>query len=276
MQPSPRRTHPHRTNPHRTHPRRNRRRFAARIAALGAFVLAAATLTVGPVEASTDPAPPPANVTPSEGAHPPVTAANDHAMGSTIPKSLRQQWKNSTPRVHPMASAPQGVDVSNNNGYINWDQVDAAGIDFAMIKATEGTYFIDASFDHNYLQSYYHGIIRGAYHFANPADSSGATQARFFVNHGGGWSGDGLTLPPMLDIEYNPYGPTCYNLTDAQMVNWISDFSNTVKDMTGRYPLVYTTTNWWSQCTGNYGGFGDTSPLVIANWGSDPYPLPNG
>jgi GH25 family lysozyme M1 (1,4-beta-N-acetylmuramidase) len=45
------------------------------------------------------------------------------------------------------------------------------------------------------------GIIRGGYHFAHPNLSSGATQAKFFVAHGGGWSGDGRTLPGALDIE---------------------------------------------------------------------------
>ena len=53
-------------------------------------------------------------------------------------------------------------------------------------------------------------MVRGAYHFANPAESSGAQQAEFFVANGGGWSADGRTLPGALDMKYNPYGPVCY------------------------------------------------------------------
>jgi hypothetical protein len=45
------------------------------------------------------------------------------------------------------------------------------------------------------------GLIRGGYHFARPDVSSGATQANYFLAHGGGWSADGRTLPGALDIE---------------------------------------------------------------------------
>ncbi len=33
--------------------------------------------------------------------------------------------------------------------------------------------------------------------------------------------------------------------------------------------------DWWVRCTGDSGAFNDTSPLMIARWSSDPYPLPN-
>ena len=59
-------------------------------------------------------------------------------------------------------------------------------------------------------------MVRGAYHFANPRTSSGADQARYFVQNGGAWTADGKTLPGLLDIEFNPYpayGNTCYNMT---------------------------------------------------------------
>jgi len=71
------------------------------------------------------------------------------------------------------------------------------------------------------------GVIRGAYHFALPDRSTGATQANYFVDHGGGWSADGRTLPGTLDIEYNPYGATCYGLTKAGMSAWIRSFTTT-------------------------------------------------
>ena len=62
------------------------------------------------------------------------------------------------------------------------------------------------------------GMVRGAYHFANPSTSSGADQARYFVQNGGAWTADGQTLPGLLDIEFNPYleyGNTCFNMTPA-------------------------------------------------------------
>ena len=249
----------------RTHdPHRPGRRGLARWATLVSFMAGMLALSAVPANADADSPKP----------------REDHAMGSTIAEHENQEKGRSlTPRqaeeAAPQASV-QGIDVSHHQGNINWSAVANAGIDFAYMKATEGTYFIDGKFDRNYTRSYNQGIIRGAYHFANPSDSGGAAQARFFVNNGGGWSADGKTLPPVLDIEYNPYGADCYGLTDGQMVNWITDFSNTVKNLSGRYPAIYTTTNWWSTCTGNYGGFADTNPLWIARWSSDPNPLPNG
>lgn len=38
-----------------------------------------------------------------------------------------------------VSAAPQGIDVSNWQGTVNWAQVKANGVEFAYIKATEGT-----------------------------------------------------------------------------------------------------------------------------------------
>jgi len=65
---------------------------------------------------------------------------------------------------------------------------------------------------------------------------------------------------------------TTIDATDALCVS----FSNTVHSLTGRYPTIYTTTDWWTTCTGNYGGFGATNPLWIARYNTSPGTLPNG
>ncbi|MDH6117806.1 lysozyme [Kitasatospora sp. GAS204B] len=176
----------------------------------------------------------------------------------------------------PLVTQTPGLDVSSYQGNVNWSTAAADGARFAYVKATEGTGYTNPYFAQQYNGSYNAGLIRGAYHFALPNASSGATQAGYFVGHGGGWSADGKTLPPALDIEYNPYGATCYGLSQSAMVSWIHDFGNTVARLTGRYPTIYTTTDWWSTCTGNNGGFGTTDPLWIARYASSPGTLPNG
>ncbi|KAG5654420.1 hypothetical protein H0H81_002609 [Sphagnurus paluster] len=60
------------------------------------------------------------------------------------------------------------------------------------------------------------------------------------------------------------------------MVAWIRDFSNTYQSKTGRYPIIYTTTDWWKTCTGNNAGFGTTNPLWIARYASAIGTLPAG
>ncbi len=144
------------------------------------------------------------------------------------------------------------------------------------MKATEGDYYTSDTFSAQYGGSYDAGLIRGAYHFANPAVSSGTSQADFFVAHGGGWSGDGQTLPGVLDIEYDPYGPTCYGLTPEQMTAWIASFTSRYKDLTGRDAVIYTTYGWWTQCTGNTTVFSRTNPLWIAYYGSTAGNIPGG
>ncbi|KAG6873183.1 hypothetical protein C0995_001793 [Termitomyces sp. Mi166 len=98
-------------------------------------------------------------------------------------------------------AAPKGIDVSSYQPSINWAVVKSNGVEFAYIKATEGTGDKNPYFSSQYIGATNIGIIRGGYHFARPDISSGATQATFFLAHGGGWSPDGITLPGALDIE---------------------------------------------------------------------------
>ena len=181
--------------------------------------------------------------------------------------------------VSPSASAagnPVGNDVSSHQGNVNWSAVKANGASFSYSKATEGNYYTNPYFAQQYNGAYNVGLIRGAYHFAIPNGSSGANQADYFVSHGGGWSADGKTLPGALDIEYNPYGATCYGLSQGSMVNWIASFLNEYHARTSRWAVIYTTTDWWRSCTGNYGGFAANDPLWIANYTGTSTPLPNG
>ncbi|HEX5569084.1 MAG TPA: lysozyme [Streptomyces sp.] len=174
-------------------------------------------------------------------------------------------------------SGVQGIDVSHWQGTINWTSVRNAGIQFAWIKATEGTSYKDPMFNTNYPAAYHAGVIRGAYHFALPNVSSGATQAGYFASNGGAWSRDNLTLPGVLDIEHNPYGAMCYGLSTTQMRSWINDFYNTYKARTGRDVVIYTTASWWNTCTGSWTGMSGKSPLWIAHWTTNSSPtLPSG
>jgi GH25 family lysozyme M1 (1,4-beta-N-acetylmuramidase) len=204
-----------------------------------------------------------------------MNATHDHAMGSTIPGNAANSTAAPTKsRLFALAAASPpgipGLDVSawQTLGPGDWASAYANGARFVYIKATEGTSYQSSQFAEQYNDSYAAGLIHGAYHFATPDTSSGAAQASYFVAHGGGWSADGRTLPPLLDIEYNPYGATCYGLSQAAMVSWIYDFAVTVRSLTGRLPAIYSTTDWWTQCTGNSAGFaGD--PLFIARYPSN-------
>ncbi|WP_349258432.1 GH25 family lysozyme [Stackebrandtia sp.] len=166
---------------------------------------------------------------------------------------------------------PEGIDVSSYQGSINWSSVKSAGISFAWIKATEGTTYHDSRFNANYTNAYNAGVIRGAYHFARPGNSSGSAQATYFASHGGGWSKDGKTLPGAVDLEAG-----CAGLSQSSMRNWILAFYNTYKSKTGRDVVIYTTRSWWSSCTGGWTGMGAKSPMWVAHWGVSSPSIPAG
>ncbi|MEU9979943.1 lysozyme [Streptomyces sp. NPDC050856] len=176
----------------------------------------------------------------------------------------------------PRVAQTEGVDVSSHQGGVDWGALWASGVRWAYVKATEGTYYENPYFAQQYTGSYHTGLIRGAYHFATPDTATGAAQADFFVDNGGGWSRDGMTLPGVLDIEWNPYGAACYGKSQSAVVAWIRDFLNRYKARTGRDAVIYTATSWWKQCTGNYAGFGATNPLWVARYNTTVGELPAG
>lgn len=194
----------------------------------------------------------------------------DHAMGSQI--RLHEPIQDPV-RVR-MAGSVQGIDVSHWQGTVDWASQWNAGKRFVWIKATEATNYIDPNFNTNYVGSYNQGFIRGAYHFAEPNASSGAAQATYFSAHGGGWSADGRTLPGALDMEYGP-SSACWGLSQASMRTWIKDFVTTYYTKWHKYPIIYTSTSWWSQCVGSY-SFSTTNPLWVARYNSTVGTLPYG
>lgn len=180
----------------------------------------------------------------------------------------------------PKASkAPKGHDVSSHQKRVDWPAARAKGARFVYVKATESTTYRNPYFTRQYSGARAAGLLRGAYHFARPDRSSGAKQAAYFLRHGGDWRADGWTLPPALDIEYNPYDARhkCYGVGKARMVRWIRSFSDEVKRETGRRPVIYTTTQWWKACTGDSRAFSGNHALWIARHGtSRPGKLPGG
>jgi len=267
----------------------SRRRLAAASAVLAAAALAAgtaatATAAAAPagagyaralngqtVAVSTD--------RPNTPVHPEaITHPQLDYMGSTIAAHEKSAASAVSPAVISPAAVPQlpGIDVSSYQGNINWASV-APHIDFSYAKATEGTYYTNPDFTNQYNGPYNNGLIRGSYHFAIPNNSTGAAQADYFIAHGGGWSADGKTLPGALDIEYNPYGAECYGLSQASMVSWIHSFVNEYAAREHAYPVIYTTTDWWTTCTGNSSAFASEDPLWVANYSaSGGGTLPNG
>lgn len=106
--------------------------------------------------------------------------------------------------VLPLNAPPEnrypvrGVDVSAHQGVIDWPTLAAQGVEFAFVKATEGSGFTDARFSFNVLQARNAGLRVGAYHFFS-FESSGDAQADNFIAAVEPFEG---MLPPVVDLEY--------------------------------------------------------------------------
>jgi GH25 family lysozyme M1 (1,4-beta-N-acetylmuramidase) len=159
---------------------------------------------------------------------------------------------------------PLGIDVSDHQGDITqseWNQIKNAGRDFAFTKATEGVTFNATTFVNNITRGKLAGILMGAYHFARPDNNTAVAEADHFIQIITPYLTSGY-LRPVLDIE-----------TDAGniafMSQWVNDFCNRVKNVTGLSPIIYTGQSFASS---NFNSSVAQWPLWIAQWPTNPNP----
>jgi GH25 family lysozyme M1 (1,4-beta-N-acetylmuramidase) len=132
-----------------------------------------------------------------------------------------------------------GIDVSNWQGDVDWARVAGeGGRVFAIVKATEGTSFVDAKFTRNMGLGRGSGLLMGAYHFARPAAvpslaADALAEARHFAKTLHPWLDDG-GLWPVLDLED---GST---LGKSALSSWCRVFLGEVKRLTTSDSIIYT------------------------------------
>ena len=151
-----------------------------------------------------------------------------------------------------------GIDVSKYQQSISWEDVKAMNvkgvkINFAFIKATEGTERIDENFRRNWFNTQKTGIARGAYHFFI-SSKSGKAQAENFLETVRLQKGD---LPPVLDIEQ----ANGASMTDLQLR--VSDWLLMVEKKCKVKPIIYTNADFYK--TFLAGRF-DEYPLWVAHY----------
>ena len=135
-----------------------------------------------------------------------------------------------------------GIDVSNNNGTVDWAAVARSGVTFAFLKATEGLTFADGTYASNRTAAKAHGIKVGAYHFARPAKSQPGPQADHFLKVAQPQHGE---MRPVLDLEDNG------GLGAADLQRWARGWLGAVEQATGVKPVLYTSPSFWREHAGN-------------------------
>ncbi|PTR44682.1 lysozyme [Rhodococcus sp. OK611] len=152
---------------------------------------------------------------------------------------------------------------------IDWFAVRASGHEFAMVKATEGLWYVNPFFVQDGIGMRAAGMSRGAYHYADVRESPEAQAAFFASTSFPVIGGDGL--PPVLDIE------DAKGLPPAAVIDWTRRYLNSVQALTGKQPIIYTYPNFWRTAMANTTEFSNY-PLWIADYNGrdEPGPLPGG
>ena len=143
----------------------------------------------------------------------------------------------------PTSYPVQGIDVARFQNDVIWNKTASLGrVRFVFIKATEGGDLLDPTFQRNWREADRAGIARGAYHFYYFCTEP-QVQAQWFIRNVPRSAG---ALPPVLDMEWNPFSPTCTIRPPAEEVRrrmriWL----DIVTDHYGQRPIIYTTPGFY-------------------------------
>ena len=128
-----------------------------------------------------------------------------------------------------------GIDVSQYQGTIDWDNVEAIEeqfeLKFVIVRATAGSRKVDLKFKKNWKNLTESMYIQGAYHYYRP-DENSTDQANNFINNVKLRKGH---LPPILDIEKMPKGQSMDKLKEG-LQNWLT----IIEKHYGVKPIIYT------------------------------------
>ena len=143
----------------------------------------------------------------------------------------------------------KGIDISNNNGNIDFSQAAADGVEYVYVKATEGKTFQDSKMEGFYNECKSNNLKVGAYHFL-VSTSSPETQAQNFYNNIRDMQSD---LKPVLDVETDGFDVMDYTLRFVSEFKKISnmdiciytysDFINKLDSRLAKYSLWEA--NWY-------------------------------
>ena len=128
-----------------------------------------------------------------------------------------------------------GVDVSAYQGDIDWKVLSAQNIDFAFIKATEGSDFVDEKFEINFKQARETNLRVGAYHFFS-FESPGKDQAAHFARTVGDTEG---LLPLVIDVEYYGKYRSQYAIEVPEVAKELRAMVDELETTYGVTPIIY-------------------------------------
>lgn len=137
----------------------------------------------------------------------------------------------------------KGVDVSYHNGWINWQTLKDAGIEFAICRTGYGKNGYDETFLRNVNGAHEVGMICGAYHYSYAMNPSDAIIEADFCKRIIAEAGVLLELPVFFDMEDGDYYKERHGFqwTRHNMTNICRAFIETIKPLNCG---LYTSVTW--------------------------------
>lgn len=157
-----------------------------------------------------------------------------------------------------------GIDISNNNGSIDFAKVKAAGVEYVYVKATEGQSFRDKTMAPFLNACKELGLKVGAYHFL-VATSEPEAQAQNFYAMIKDYEWD---LVPMMDVE------TMEGFTEEMLCDYVKRFKATFEQLSPLTLGIYSYTSFIEHLDGASVAI-KAMPFWEANYNNDPWNLPD-
>lgn len=179
---------------------------------------------------------------------PAAAPTSTQAAPASTPQPTTPPTTAATPAPTPPTSAPDaprprvvrrldGIDVSHHQGAIDWSRVADDAIEFAYLKATEGSTFDDPRFAEHWREASAAGLRVGGYHYftlcADPLP-----QADHFADALDAVATSRRTLPPVVDLEL--IGNCDPPPAEAPLRAAVEAFVDEVERRTGQPVVVYT------------------------------------
>ena len=136
----------------------------------------------------------------------------------------------------------RGVDISSYQTDVDMKKLKEQGIEFAYIKATEGSSHKDTTFDEKWAAAQVAGLPAGAYHYFSYG-SSGVSQAENFIKTVGDLDG---RLIPAIDMELTTEEVKNPPEKDA-VVRGLKAFVAIVEEHYGVKPLIYSRQDYYDK-----------------------------
>lgn len=156
-----------------------------------------------------------------------------------------------------------GVDVSRYQYVIEWPLVPHDQVQFAFIRATQGTTYVDSYFMPNRDGAWSAGIPAGFYHFAEVFKPWRDNLDNFCFAVQKLRSTD---LPPVLDLENESIDATC---TPAETRDWAQQWLETCQDRLGKRPLLYTGISFLKEHVDKGAGLSYYADLWASRWSTE-------